>query len=125
MSIRSALLLAGAMIVLSLAVVYADKAGYLGEETSQRVIQVASGLLVVYVANLAPKALEPLSASCEPSRVQALQRFSGRTLLLGGLGYSLAWLVVPIDHAAVTSMAILGTCLLLVVARYAWTVKGR
>ncbi len=54
MSIRSALLLAGAMIVLSLAVVYADKAGYLGEETSQRVIQVASGLLVVYFANLAP-----------------------------------------------------------------------
>ncbi len=91
----------------------------------QRAIQAAIGLVVVYFANLAPKTLEPLSESCEPSRVQALQRFCGRSLVLGGFGYSLAWLVVPIDYAAITSMAILGTGVLLVAARCAWTLKTR
>ncbi len=123
MTIRTALLLAGALIVFSLAVIFADKAGYIGDETSQRAILAAIGLIAVYFANLAPKTLEPLSANCEPSRIQALQRFCGRTLVLGGFGFSLAWLVVPIDYAAITSMAILGTAVLLVVARYAWTLK--
>lgn len=125
MSLRNALVLAGLMILFTAAVVFADKAGYIGDETAKRAVQIAIGLVVVYCANLAPKALEPLSASCDPARVQALQRFSGWTLVLGGIGYALAWLVVPFDYAAITSMAILGTGFLLVVGRYAWTVKTR
>lgn len=124
-SIRNALLIAGALIVFSLLVRFADQAGYIGDETSRRTIQVALGLIVVYFSNLAPKTLEPLSESCDPARVQALQRFSGWTLVLGGLGYSFAWLLAPIDYAAVTSKLILGTSLLLVVARCAWTLRTR
>jgi Ca2+/Na+ antiporter len=125
MKIRTALLIAGTMLAFSAALVFADKAGYIGDETAKRAVQVAIGLILVYFANLAPKTLEPLADSCDPSRVRALQRFSGWALVIGGLGYSLAWLVVPIDAAAIVSMAILGTCLLLVVARCAWTLKSR
>jgi len=125
MKIRSALLLAGLMLAFTLAVVFADKAGYIGDETSKRAVQVAIGFLVVYCANLAPKTLEPLATACDPSRIQSLQRFCGWTLVLAGLGYSLVWLIVPIEHAGVSSMAILGAGVLLVAARYLWTFKGR
>lgn len=124
-NVRDALLIAGALIVLTLIVTFADKAGYIGDETGKRVIQVAIGLIVVYFSNLAPKTLEPLSDSCAPARVQALQRFTGWALVLGGLGYALTWLLVPIDHAAITSMVILGAALLLVVARCFWTFRTR
>lgn len=124
-NVRNALFIAGAMIGLSLIVVFADKAGYIGDETGKRVIQVAIGLMVVYFSNLAPKTLEPLSEGRDPARVQALQRFTGWALVLGGLGYALAWMVAPIEHAAIISMAILGSALLLVVARCFWTVKNR
>ncbi len=125
MKVRNALILAGAMLAFSAAVAFTDKAGYIGAETAQRVIQVAIGFMVVYFANLAPKTLEPLVAGCEPSRIQALQRFCGWTLVLGGLGYSLAWLVAPIEHAAISAIAILGTGVLMVAARYAWTLGTR
>jgi hypothetical protein len=92
----------------------------IGEGVSQRSLQVAIGLLVAYFANLAPKALQPLSERCAPATAQALQRLSGWTLVLGGLGYSLAWLVLPIAQAGIWSMAILGSGLLLVAARCGW-----
>ena len=113
------------MLAFTLAVVFADKTGYIGEETSKRAVQVAIGFLVVFSANLAPKTLEPLATACDPSRIQSLQRFCGWTLVLAGLGYSLVWLVAPIEHAGVSSMAILGAGVLLVAARYLWTFKGR
>lgn len=124
MKTRSALLLAGSLIALTLAVTFADKAGYIGDDTSKRIIQVAIGLLVVYFANLAPKTLEPLSATCEPARLQSLQRFTGWALVLGGLGYSLAWLVLPIERAGIWSMALLGTGLLAAAGRSIWTINA-
>lgn len=120
MTIRNALILAGALIAFSLAMAWANSAGHIDDETARRATQVAAGLIAVYFANLAPKTLEPLSAGCEPSRVQALQRFSGWALVLGGLGYSLAWLAAPIEHAGTISKVLLGTAVLLVMARLAW-----
>lgn len=115
--------MAGAMLAFSAVVALADKTGYIGDETSQRAIQIAIGLVVVYCANLAPKTLEPLNSSCDPARVQSLQRFSGWAIVIGGLGYSLVWLIAPIDYAAVTSIAIVGSSLLLVLARCVWILK--
>ena len=39
------------------------------------------------------------------ARVQAFQRLAGWTWVLGGLGYTAAWLALPIDVAAPVSMA--------------------
>ena len=125
MNVRSALVMAGLMLAFTVIVVVADKAGFIGDETSQRAVQVAIGLVVVYCANLAPKTLESMTSRCDPAKVQSLQRFSGWSLVIGGLGYAMTWLVAPIEYAGVTSMAVLGASLLLVLARYAWTLKSR
>ena len=88
----------------------------------ERAQGVMVGLVLAVCANLVPKTLEPLSTTrCEPSRKQALQRFAGWTLVLAGLGYSIAWLVLPLDQARIPAMSIVASGLLLVLARVAWT----
>jgi hypothetical protein len=124
-STRKQLLLAGSLVAFSVAVTLAEKLGAVAGTSAERAIQVAIGLIVVYFANLAPKTFEPACVGCDPARVQALQRFSARTLFLGGLGYVVSWLVVPFEHAATVSITILGTCVLLVLARYLWTIRTR
>ena len=125
MKVRSALILAELTPASTLAVVLADKTGYIGDETSKRAVQVAMGLIVVYCANLAPKTLEPLATTGDPARIPALQRFCGWTLVLAGLGYSLAWLIAPIEHAGVYRWRSSAPEALLVAARCLWTFKGR
>ena len=121
MTIRNALILAGLMLAVSLALTTAVRADWIGGDTLERMQGVMMGLIVVVFSNLAPKTLEPLSASgCDPSRKQALQRFSGWTLVVGGLGYSLAWLVLPIEHAGIVARVVLATGVALVATRVAW-----
>lgn len=121
MTIRNALILAGLMLAVSLAMATAVRADWIGNDAMERTQGVMMGLIVVVFSNLAPKTLEPLSDSgCDPSRKQSLQRFSGWTLVLAGLGYSLAWLVLPIEHAGVVAMIVLATGVALVAARVAW-----
>jgi hypothetical protein len=125
MSTRSALLLAGSIIAVTLALALAGNAGYLADETDRRTFQIMLGLIVVIFANLSPKTLAPLSETSEPSKAQAQKRFTGWTLVIGGLGYALAWLVLPINSAGIWAMAVLGTSLLLVVARCTWSFNRR
>lgn len=121
MTLRNALILAGLMLTVSLALATAVGADWIGSDAMERAQGVMMGLIVVVFSNLAPKTLEPLSASsCDPSRKQSLQRFSGWTLVLGGLGYALAWLVLPLEHAGVVAMVILASGVALVAARVAW-----
>lgn len=50
-----------------------------------------------------------------------MQRFTGWTLVLAGLIYSLCWLVAPLDVARVASTAAVATGLALVAARATWS----
>jgi hypothetical protein len=73
-----------------------------------------------------PKALTPLaSLRCDLATEQALRRFAGWALVLGGLGYASAWLVAPIESARYWAIAALGSALLLVVVRYGLIVMRR
>jgi hypothetical protein len=45
--------------------------------------------------------------------------------VLGGLGYSLAWLVLPIEQAGLVAMVVLGGGVALVAARVAWFAVNR
>ncbi len=125
MKLRNALLLAAGFLALSFAVSRASSAGVLDGTTARRLVQIATGLIVVYTSNLAPKTLEPLSARCSPARAQAVKRFSAWALVVGGLGYSLTWLFAPIDVARPVSIGILASALLLVLGRCAWTLATR
>jgi hypothetical protein len=111
------LLIAGAMLLATAALKLASPA-YVNVDCAQRVLGIMMGALVVMYANSAPKVLAPLTASCSARTEQTLRRFTGWTLVLGGLGYMGAWLFAPMAHAALVALALLGLAFALVVLRY-------
>jgi predicted acyltransferase len=124
MSIRNALILAGLILAVSLGLVLASD--LIDPGTSQRVRGAMMGIVLVICANLVPKTLKPLAAErCDPSTKQAMQRFAGWALVLAGLGYSLAWLVLPLDSARVASLFLVTGGVALVVARVTWSLVRR
>lgn len=120
MSIRNALILAGLILAFSFSLNQAVRYDWIAADTMERAQGVMVGLVLVICANLVPKTLEPLSRRCDSSRKQSLQRFAGWTLVLAGLGYSIAWLVLPVEQARIPAMSIVAAGLLLVLARVAW-----
>ena len=106
------------MIAASAALAYASPA-FVSVELARRLFGVMLGAVVVLYANAAPKALTPLTRMrCDPEVEQALRRFAGRTLVLGGLGYTAASLLAPIESARLLAIAFLGSALLAVAIRY-------
>ena len=121
MSIPKALIFAALILAFSFSLTLAVRSDLIDGSTQQRAQGVMIGMVLVIFANLVPKTLEPLSATrCGRSKTQAVQRFTGWTLVLAGLGYSIAWLVLPIEHARVPAMSLVASGLLLVLARVAW-----
>ena len=79
------------------------------------------GAVVTIYANEAPKALTPLlRMRCDPVAEQAMRRFTGWSLALGGIGYAGAWLFAPIGSASTIAICLLGASMVLVVARFVW-----
>jgi hypothetical protein len=68
--------------------------------------------------------LVPLARlSCDPVREQTLRRFAGRVMVLGGLGYALAYAFAPIAIAPTLAICLLAPAVLIVagiMARCAW-----
>lgn len=110
------LVIAGALLLASYALSRASPAT-ISVDCAQRVLGVMMGALVVLYANSAPKILSPLTAGCSAKGEQALRRFTGWALVLGGLGYMGAWLFAPVAQAAVIALALLGLAFALVVVR--------
>ena len=118
-----ALLIAGGMIAVALALRMLTPE-YIGSDIARRVLGVLLGILVLAYANAVPKILAPLRTSGWDAAVeQSLRRFTGVVLLLGGLAYSLAWALVPLDRAALVGGALLASALVLVIARWAWAMR--
>ena len=110
------LALAGALLLVTLAVKSASPA-FISVDTAARVVGVMLGALVVLYANQAPKIVAPLTARCDAATEQALRRFTGWALVLGGLGFMGAWLFAPLGMAPTIALALLGTAFALVLAR--------
>ncbi|MEJ7805849.1 MAG: hypothetical protein WKG03_08020, partial [Telluria sp.] len=91
---------------------------YLSAEWSQRLLGALLGVVVVAYSNAIPKALVARARlRCAPAQDQATRRFAGWSLVLGGVGYILAWLLAPIQWAGLTGGAVLACALLLAVIR--------
>ena len=96
--IRRALLVAALYLLTALIAQRARRHQVIGAETVQRLMGLLMGPVVLVSANAIPKRLVPLARlSCDPAREQALRRFCGRVLVLGGLGYTLAFVLAPIE----------------------------
>ncbi|MBY0573375.1 MAG: hypothetical protein K2P84_06805, partial [Undibacterium sp.] len=62
---------------------------YLSAELAQRLLGVMMGCVVIFYSNVVPKTLTPLTRMrCDPNTEQSIRRFTGWSLVLGGLGYA-------------------------------------
>lgn len=96
------------------------------ESLALRSLGIASGLVIVFFGNIAPKKTacgDP--ASPDAGRRQKLQRYSGWVLVLAGLANTLIWALAPIKQAALWSMVPLAGGLALIALRIASSRSGR
>lgn len=107
-SLGRAALSAAALIAFS-AVLAAISPSLLTADTKQRVFGVVLGCLVMFYANAIPKAIAHLAHQrLNAVEQQALHRFTGWALVLGGLGFALSWLWLPLAWAFYGAVGVLG-----------------
>ncbi len=94
--------LAGAAAILGISALLAWAAPeYISADTARRALGVLLGAVVVLYSNAIPKMLVSRARlRCSPAQDQAARRFAGWSLVLGGIGYMLAWIVLPLSIAS-------------------------
>lgn len=118
-ALTRALIVAGLFLGLTAAVKLGSPE-YIDADFARRLVGVMMGAIVVLYANSVPKQLTPLAAMrCSPATEQSVRRFTGLSLVLGGLGFALAWMVAPVEAANAVGGAVLGIALLAAALRYA------
>jgi len=120
-AIRGSVGIAAVIMCLSLAAKLVEALGLATDpDWSRRASLTGMGVFLMFMGNSMPKTLTPLAKMrCNPASVQAFQRFAGWTWVLTGLGFSIAWLVLPLSVAKPVSMALLFTGMFLILARMA------
>lgn len=79
-----------------------------GANAAIRLMGILMGLIVLVLANEVPKRLVPLERlRVDPAREQTLRRFAARVMVLGALGYTLAYAFAPIAIAATLALWLL------------------
>lgn len=87
------------IVVLALGASYARGAGWVGQDTVERIVLGATGLMIAAFGNRMPKALAPTATAQQVSRV------GGWSLAISGLIYAGLWAFAPIDVAVVGGCA--------------------
>lgn len=116
MGLKGSLTLAIGVIAISAALAGMEALGLISGAIAERGVGAVLGLLVIAYGNAMPKILAPMDNG-DPARKQALQRFAGWTLVIGGIGYVLAFLFLPLEYAAYGAVACGVTALGIVFAR--------
>lgn len=122
--IRRSLLIAAVCLLLAVMLNELGPRHVVSAETVERLIGMLMGAVVIVYANAIPKMLVPLARlSCDPAREQTLRRLCGWTLVLGSLGYMLAFALAPIAIAGTLAICLLAPAVVAVAgvaARCAW-----
>jgi len=102
-------------LILSLALIarlgWLDALGDFGERSRG----IIAGAIVVFVANTIPK-------QTGSARALAMRRAIGWAMVLGGLAYSLAWLLLPLSYANDAAMCTMLPTMIYVMGRFSWFV---
>ena len=123
--ITRGLIVAGVLLAATVVIRLLSPA-HLDPGVARRLLGILLGAVVVGYANGVPKALSPLMRMrCDPAAEQALRRFTGWSLALGGTAYAAAWAIAPLTHANLIGASLLGTAVLLVLVRIALAGPGR
>jgi hypothetical protein len=117
LSVRSGIVTAGLILVVSLSAKLAVALGAVGHgDTALRVIMAITGVFLAVTGNAIPKTLTPLAAlHCDPAKVQAAQRLAGWMWALAGLAVAIAWLTLPINSAETMTFLLLPSAMLVTV----------
>lgn len=122
--IRRSLLIAAIYLLTAVVLSELRQHHVVSAETVVRLMGMLMGSVVLISANTIPKRLVPLARlSCDPGREQNLRRLGGWALVLGGLGYTLAYVLAPITVASTLAICLLAPAVLVVagiIARCAW-----
>lgn len=120
--IRGSVVLAAALLILTLGFSAADAAGLLGDggnDITRRAFGIGVGLMLAVIGNFIPKHLEPLfEQTCAPGYQARLQRFAGWVFVIGGLGYAGSWVILPEATADIVSTVFCVTAIVLVLGRW-------
>ena len=114
--VRHAVIVAAALVALSIGVKIAQATGWLGLDEG-RLVGIGGGLVMVYFGNRLPKILEHFDARIDGARRQAFQRQAGWAFVLAGLGSALAWAMLPLDSARLWGMVFIAGGVAVVLAR--------
>lgn len=127
-SLRRSLLVAAAYLLTAIVLNELRQHDVVSAATTQRLMGMLMGLVVIFSANVIPKRLVPLARlSCNPAREQTLRRFAAWALVLGGLGFTLAYALAPIAIASTLAICLLAPATLVAVgakARCAWMTRN-
>jgi alpha-beta hydrolase superfamily lysophospholipase len=121
-SLRRALVIAGGILAVAI-VLRALSPAVLSDEAARRTMGVILGIVVMVYANVVPKAIPAHGGRCGSATDQAVRRFTGWALVLGGGAYALIWLVAPFEHANWLAGAAMGIALVTALVR--WAGAGR
>jgi hypothetical protein len=118
--------LAGATFVIAVALLLRwATPDYLTVEMARRLMGVLVGAIVVAYANVVPKSLAARTRPhCAPGQEQAMKRFVGWSLVLGGFGYIAASLLAPVGSMHVIGGAIVAVALAAALLRCVWRGKS-
>ena len=119
-SVAVAVVFGALMMIIPLALTLAHAYGLVDDPDSgmRRTNMIMVGAYLAVIGNAMPRMLPPTSSMpCGGARVQAFQRHAGWTWVLGGLGYAMAWLALPIDAAAPISIALVATAMIVTIVQ--------
>ena len=126
--IRRSLLIAAVYLLAAVTLDALRQRHVVSAETVERLMGMLMGTVAIVSANAIPKRLVPLARlRCAPAREQRLRRFCGWAMVLGGLGYTLAFALAPIEIAATLAICLLAPAVAVVggvMLRCAW-MRGR
>lgn len=84
---------AAGILLLALGARFASSQGAIDDETVQRIVIGANGLMIAYFGNRAPKLVAPSACA------RQIARFAGWSMVLSGLVYAALWAFAPIPLA--------------------------
>lgn len=113
--ITGGLTLAFGLLSVAAGLAYARRIGAVSPDMAMRGNMAAIGLMVAFYGNDIPKVVKSNSVC-----VRAVQRFAGWAFVLSGLAYAGIWALVPLDWAADTAMAAVGSALAAVIGYALW-----
>jgi hypothetical protein len=97
---------------------------WFGPETVARLGGMWIAVPAIVIANALPKKLVPLDRIAgDPAQAQALRRFVARALVLGGVGFMLAYALAPMAVANSMATSLLAIAVIVVGLRIMWSAR--